>query len=501
MLFISNISVLLGLILGLLSLRYLYQRFINPLAHIPGPEISKWTDLVYKYYWFSGKIPYYVHNLHEKHGKDINITNKRNKVMTSHKALFTTQVDICDIEVAREIHKTNSRYMKSNFYNVLVAKNFQNMFSTTDPKFHSNRRRLLATPISDSSLSKHEPLISSRINLAIEKMAQEMDSRGVADVYKWWLFMATDVIGELTFGESFKMLESGEKNQYTKDLESLSSLQPIRTTFPNMVDLARRLPLPFFNRAGAVANRMAQYALQSLQRYTEHLENGPGNAKQTLFTKIFDEKNGLSLREILYEAQGYIVAGSDTTAVTLTYLVYSVCSDARVREKLAVELASLPEPISDKDLRKLPYLNQVIVETLRLYTAVPFGLPRSVPVAGVTLKGMYIAGGTTVSTQSYSLHRDPGIFTDPDRFYPERWEDPSKDMKDASIPFGGGSRSRSSQHFFMEARIELRLATALFFRRFPRAKISSSEGMSGEDMVMKAFFLMAPQGHRCLIET
>lgn len=142
--------------------------------------------------------------------------------------------------------------------------------------------------------------------------------------------------------------------------------------------------------------------------------------------------------------------------MTLTYLVYSVCSDARVREKLAAEVASLPEPISDKDLRNLPYLNQVISETLRLYTAVPFGLPRSVPVGGVTLKGMYIAGETTVSTQSYSLHRDPGIFADPDRFHPERWEDLSKDMKDASIPFGGGSRSKSSQHFFREENSKVR---------------------------------------------
>ncbi|KAJ5548037.1 hypothetical protein N7513_005271 [Penicillium frequentans] len=453
MLSVSNIPALLSLILGLLSLRFLYQRITNPLAHIPGPEISKWTDLVYKYYWFSGKIPYYVHSLHEKYGKDINITNKSEYsadvpqgpiVRTS-----TTQVDICDKEVAREIHKTNSRYMKSNFYNVLVAKNFQNLFSTTDPKFHSNRRRLLATPISDSSLSKHEPLISSRINLAIEKIAQEMDSRGVADVFKWWLFMATDVIGELTFGESFQMLESGEKNQYTKDLESLSSLQPIRTTFPNMVDLARRLPCQF-----SIAPAQSQIECPSTH-------------------------------------------SSHYNAVTLTYLVYSVCSDARVREKLAAEVASLPEPISDKDLRNLPYLNQVISETLRLYTAVPFGLPRSVPVGGVTLKGMYIAGETTVSTQSYSLHRDPGIFADPDRFHPERWEDLSKDMKDASIPFGGGSRICIGIHL---ARIELRLATALFFRRFPQAKVSSSEGMSSDDMVMTAFFLMAPQGHRCLVE-
>ncbi|KAJ5925136.1 hypothetical protein N7454_007775 [Penicillium verhagenii] len=463
--------------------KFLYQRFTNQLTHIPGPEISKWTDIVYNYYWFSGKVPFYIHNLHEKYGPIVR-TN-------------TAQVDICDVDVAREIYKTNSRYMKSEFYNNLVGKNFQNMFSTTDPKFHSSRRRLLATPISDSALTKHEPLVSSRVQMAVDKMSQEMQTQGYADVFKWWLFMATDIIGELSFGESFQMLESGVKNQYTKDLESLSSLQPIRTTFPTMVYLARSLPLPIFKRAGAVSNRMTQYALQSLQRYTKHLRENPTSPKQTLFTKILDEKTGLSLNDIKGEAQGYIVAGSDTTAVTLTYLVYCVCSDIRVRDKLATALAGLPSPVSDNDIRNLPYLNQVISETLRLHTAVPLGLPRAVPIEGATLKGMHIVGGTTVSAQSYSLHRDPDIFADPDRFYPERWENPSKYMKDASIPFGAGSRICIGIHL---ARMELRLATALFFRQFPRARISSCEGMSDEDMVMKGFFLMAPRGHRCLVE-
>lgn len=48
--------------------------------------------------------------------------------------------------------------------------------------------------------------------------------------------------------------------------------------------------------------------------------------------------------------------------------------------------------------------------------------------------------------------------------------------------------------------IELRLATAMFFRDFPNARLSQKEGVSEEDMAMKSFFLMAPQGHRCLIE-
>ncbi|KAJ5641094.1 hypothetical protein N7528_000719 [Penicillium herquei] len=483
MLAITPLLAPIGLVFGILCLRGIYHRFTNPLAHLPGPEVSKWTDLVYLYYWFSGKVPYYVHNLHEKYGP---------VVRTS-----TTQVDICDVDAAREIHRTNTRFMKSQFYEFLIAKGFQSMFNTSDPKFHAARRRLLATPISDSSLSKLEPLISSRVHLAVDKISEEMESRGAADVFKWWLFMATDIIGELSFGESFRMLESGEKNQYTKDLEAISGLQPIRTTFPNMVAIARYLPLPGFRKAGATANRMVTYAMQSIDRYAKYLEENPENPRQTLFTKAFDEKSGMTRQDIRQEAQGYIVAGSDTTAVTLTYLVYSVCQDPLIQQRLVAELATLTEPISDKNIRDLPYLNNLISETLRLYTAVPFGLPRAVPTGGAILKDTFIPGGTVVSTQSYSLHRDESIFPDPNRFYPERWENPTRDMKDASLPFGGGSRICIGIHL---ARMELRLATALFFTRFPKAFVSSNEGMCDEDMIMKAFFLSAPKGHRCLIQ-
>lgn len=51
--------------------------------------------------------------------------------------------------------------------------------------------------------------------MAINRMDEEMGKRGAADVFKWWLFMATDVIGELSFGESFRMLEAGEVMQAT----------------------------------------------------------------------------------------------------------------------------------------------------------------------------------------------------------------------------------------------------------------------------------------------
>ena len=46
--------------------------------------------------------------------------------------------------------------------------------------------------------------------MAICRMVEEIQTRGATDIFKWWLFMATDIIGELSFGESFRMLEAGK---------------------------------------------------------------------------------------------------------------------------------------------------------------------------------------------------------------------------------------------------------------------------------------------------
>ncbi|KAJ5514962.1 hypothetical protein N7463_004514 [Penicillium fimorum] len=326
----------------------------------------------------------------------------------------------------------------------------------------------------------------------------DLMASGFTDVFKWWLFMATDIIGEPTFGESFRMLETGKKNQYILDMERQISLQAIRITFPYLLKIARYTPISVIKNTAEAEIRLKMYAMQSVERYKKLVFQTPSDPKPTLFTKLFDEKSGLSYSDIIQEAQGYIVAGSDTTAVTLTYLTYSVCRDSRVREKLVAKLTTLPEPVMDKSLRDLPYLNQIISETLRLYTAVPFGLPRLVPPEGAQFNGYNVPGGITVSTQAYSLHRDPAIFPEPDSFNPERWENPTKEMKDASLPFSGGSRICLGMHL---ARMELRLATALFFRALPNARPSTKEGMTANEMEMQSFFLMAPQVHRCIIES
>ncbi|CEL03105.1 hypothetical protein ASPCAL04262 [Aspergillus calidoustus] len=506
------------IILGFAYFLTLAQRVRkNPLSSLPGPRITKWTDLVLKYYTVLGQRPRYVHALHEKYGPLVRVS--------------PTEIDISDIPAAREIHRIASPFLKAPWYRLLNRKDGESVFSTTDPEYHRRHRRLLSSPLSDSNLrSVMEPLVRSRIDLAIEKIRSEASSRrGVADIYKWFFFMATDIIGELSFGDSFRMLEIGTKNQYIADLETVAKIGGIRATFPFVMAVAGILPLSIFREVVESTDRIVSYAMQSVERYKAHLALNPDEAgrKPTLFTKLYgasqgeSQKNGeecLSDREIRNDAQSFIIAGSDTTANTLTYLVWSVLRDENIQRKLVAELekslGGTEKELSDSELRELPYLNQVISEALRLYPAVPSALPRVVPEKGSTLAGYWLPGGATVTTQLYSLHRDAETFDDPERqdlhqdqytnqanyetrFDPSRWESPSKEMKDAFMPFGAGSRNCVGIHL---ARMELRLATASFFRAFPTATVSTKENMSDADMEQTLHFLLSPKGKRCLVE-
>jgi cytochrome P450 len=117
--------------------------------------------------------------------------------------------------------------------------------------------------------------------------------------------------------------------------------------------------------------------------------------------------------DINAEATTLIVAGSDSTAVSLTYLVWSVLSHPEIQHELETEVATLPAGFGDADTENLPVLNAVIQETLRLYGAVNTPMPRVVPAGGVTMGGYYLPQGITVTTQAHTIHRDSTLFPEP----------------------------------------------------------------------------------------
>ncbi|TGJ81174.1 hypothetical protein E0Z10_g7590 [Xylaria hypoxylon] len=148
-------------------------------------------------------------------------------------------------------------------------------------------------------------------------MKQEMTTVGSSNIMHWWTLFAMDVIDELCFRGSFRLLEEGKKTQYAEDIAEMGSLLP-------------------------------------LWDYLRLVENNPGGAHRTLFSSLVKGgslKTALSPEDLTSESQSYITTGTDTTT------------------KLLKELDNLPNDFTHLHVRDLPYMNLVIEETLRLYGA------------------------------------------------------------------------------------------------------------------------------------
>src|SRR6266480_4205326 len=139
----------------------------------------------------------------------------------------------------------------------------------------------------------------------------------------------------------------------------------------------------------------------------------------------------------------FLAAGHETTAITLVWTFYLLAQYPQVRIKLQDEIRSVlagRAPTLD-DLAKLPYLDWVLNESMRLYP--PAWLQMRFVARETDLDGVRLPVGTLVILSQWVIHRLPTIWRDAEAFKPERW-DPANEQQiplGAYFPFGGGPRT------------------------------------------------------------
>src|ERR1700683_4176694 len=233
-----------------------------------------------------------------------------------------------------------------------------------------------------------------------------------------------------------------------------------------------KIPSHWPTRSNRTADRDYKY-LDSLVYgiiETRRQRLAAGEAPQSdlppLLMAATDEQGGrMNTKQLRDEVMTLFIAGHETTAVTLGWLWHLLAHHSRVEARLFEELQSVlggraPTP---EDLLRMPYLDAVVHEVLRLYPAA-YVLQRT-SVEPFDLAGYHFPVNTTVIMSQWIVHRDPRLFDAPEEFRPERWLDglESRLHPYAYFPFGGGPRRCIGQIF---ALMEAALVAAMLAQKF-----------------------------------
>jgi cytochrome P450 len=167
-----------------------------------------------------------------------------------------------------------------------------------------------------------------------------------------------------------------------------------------------------------------------MQNYRDADAATRDGARNSIIARLWKVKDDLQLDDldVASECADHLLAGIDTTSDTLMFLIWALSlpknrhiQDKLVDECMRIDANAIKNGVVDLDVAdRMPYLDAVIKETLRLYAPLPASEPRTSPVDTV-IDGYGIPRGTVCSMAPYSLHRNADVFPDPLKWDPERW--------------------------------------------------------------------------------
>ncbi|KAL8123147.1 cytochrome P450 81Q32-like [Apium graveolens] len=137
-----------------------------------------------------------------------------------------------------------------------------------------------------------------------------------------------------------------------------------------------------------------------------------------------------------------ILAGTDTSAVTIEWAMSLLLNNPEVLRKARDEIDTIlghDHLVEELDISNLPYLQNIISETLRLFPAAPLLVPHEAS-ADCIIGGYDVPRGTMLLVNAWSIHRDEKVWDDPTSFKPERFETGVSEAYKL-MPFGMGRRS------------------------------------------------------------
>ncbi|KAJ7196196.1 cytochrome P450 [Mycena pura] len=452
----------------------------------PGPFTAKFSYAWIIWVGITGRRSQKIHDAHNRYGPIIRIS--------------PCEISFSDPAVYPVIHSFNSKAAKSSFYDSFGAIGLRNVFTTRSKTDHGQKRRLLQSLFTVQVAREFTPRTSSIMTRLIDKWESRYISSKTGfiwfDCAPWITLLAFDFIGEFIFGESFGMIESGlDSVTVPNDLQfpfvigkatDVQHCQVQTMSLTHLVSMRERYNYPlgllpkWWRPVGRRVLRKEVQAAKTFSafvayRFAQRLSTTAPHSQDTrdlvgrFLHKSKVQNEEFKPESLVADLITILVAGSDTTRNSLIAALHYLAKSQNAQHDLQAELDShmISHVTNYTDIEGLPYLNACLNETLRLYSPVGIGLPRTVPHPGMSISGAWVAGGTTVGVPIYTVHRNEALWGEhPEEFRPGRWlqGDGAQGLDaDALKAFSDGPMRCIGRHL---ALAQLRVMIASIFIRF-----------------------------------
>ncbi len=322
-----------------------------------------------------------------------------------------------------------------------------------DGKRHQKERKLLMPPFHGQSLQFYAQSIC---DIAIEVTNKCPENQPVI-IRQVMQTISLEVILKVVFG-----ISEGERYQ---------KIKPLLAQMLDVTDSPLTSSFLFFKFLQKDWGKWSpwgqiQYTrrkiYQLLQEEIEERRSQKNNSGRDVLSLMMAAKDesGQSLTddELKDELVTLLFAGHETTATSMSWAFYQILSHPSILEKMRKELEETTNNLNPLEIAKLPYLNAVCQEVLRMYPIIPIIFPR-ITKTKMTIMGREFPPETWLTPSIYLVHYREDLYHEPHQFKPERFLE-KKFTNYEYLPFGGGTR-RCLGYALAELEMKLVLASII----------------------------------------
>lgn len=304
----------------------------------------------------------------------------------------------------RDIYAARPQLPKPVLGNLQTPSGVPGITTIPDSQNHGRQRKILVPAFSDYAVREQEYILQKYSDLLISRLREQGDEVNIIEWYKYTTF---DVTGDLCFADSVRCLEAGDNHPWVAAVYRGVKFAQILTVFDYFPPMGAVVKwcIPPSVREKAQENYI--YTRNKIDHRIALKSDRPDFMKYILEN---NHEGGMTREEINSTVTVLVLAGSETSATTLTAATYYSLNHPRVFERLEKEIRDAfdhdPSSVTVSAVSELPYLHAVITEALRLHSNNPVSIPREMD-RPVEICGVMVPPGVSFPTPTFVVRGKP----------------------------------------------------------------------------------------------